>query len=85
LTRFRSEDIVHRGGWTTAQPGDRVMTTEKEIRALIRAVRAEMRELGVRRSSCFNGGHTPVSYRLNAEMYRLECALKDVKGMGQVG
>jgi hypothetical protein len=50
-----------------------------EIRRQIREVRAEMKAKGIKRSSCFNGGHSPDSYRLNAEMFRLESALRDAK------
>jgi hypothetical protein len=50
-----------------------------EIRKEIRQVRAEMREKGIRRSSCFNGGHSPESYRLNARMLELETKLKTAK------
>lgn len=49
---------------------------EKELRAEIRRVRAEMKEKKIRRISCFNGGHTPESYRLNALMFKLETELK---------
>ena len=52
------------------------MRTIQEIRAEIRDTRAEMKALGVRRISCFNGGHTPESYRLNARMFALETELK---------
>lgn len=53
--------------------------TEKEIRKAIRDTRAEMKSRGIRRISCFNGGHSPESYRLNAEMFRLETILSDIK------
>ena len=48
---------------------------EKEIRAALRAVRKDMRDRGIRKSSCFNGGHTPESYRCNAELFRLTTLL----------
>lgn len=50
--------------------------TVKEIRAAVRETRREMRESGIRRRSCFNGGHSPESYRLNAKMFSLETQLK---------
>lgn len=43
-----------------------------QINESIRRVKAEMKEKGIKRVSCFNGGHTPESYRLNAELFRLE-------------
>ena len=48
----------------------------KECRALIREVKREMKEKGIRRSSCFNGGHSPESYRLNARLFELETILR---------
>lgn len=59
--------------------------TLEDLNAALRAVRAEMRAKGIRRLSCFNGGHSPDSYRLNAEMFRLETlkaqqARTDTKG-----
>lgn len=50
--------------------------TEKEIRAEIRAIRADMKARGIRRSSFMNGGHSPESYRLNARLFELETLLK---------
>ena len=40
--------------------------SDAELFRLIRETRAEMKSLGIRRSSVFNGGHSPESYRLNA-------------------
>lgn len=51
----------------------------KELRRQLREIKAEMKATGVRRTSCFNGGHSPVSYRLNAECFRLECLIKEAK------
>ena len=50
--------------------------TLKEINAAIRELRAEMKAAGVKRSSFMNGGHSPQSYRMNAEMFRLESLKK---------
>lgn len=50
-----------------------------EIRQAIREVRAEMKSKGIKRSSCFNGGHSAESYRLNARMFELETRLKAAK------
>lgn len=44
----------------------------------IKAVRAEMKAAGVKRSSFMNGGHSPESYRLNARMFELETVVKRV-------
>jgi hypothetical protein len=55
------------------------MPTEKETRAAIRETRREMKEAGIRRISCFNGGHSSLSYALNARMFKLETQLADIK------
>lgn len=49
--------------------------TSKEIRAEIRATRAEMRECGIRTVSCFNGGLDNATYRANFRLYRLKVEL----------
>ena len=54
------------------------MTTQ-EIRAEIREIRAAMKAAGIKRFSCFNGGQSPESYRYNARLYALECALAKAK------
>lgn len=55
------------------------MTLQEQIRE----TRREMREKGIRRMSCFNGGHSPESYRLNARMFELETKLKSQKTSAQ--
>ena len=47
----------------------------KELKAEIRATRAEMRERGIKRVSCFNGGLDSETYRLNARMFALQTEL----------
>jgi hypothetical protein len=51
----------------------------KELRAEIRKTRAEMKERGIKRTSCFNrvDGDT---YRYNATMFQLETRLKSLVG-----
>lgn len=51
----------------------------KKLRAEIRRTKAEMKERGIKRSSCFNrlDGDT---YRLNAMMFQLESRLKSLVG-----
>ena len=51
----------------------------KELRAEIRKTRAEMKERGIKRTSCFNrvDGDT---YRFNATMFQLETRLKSLLG-----
>jgi len=44
----------------------------KAMKAQLREVKREMREKGIKRKSCFNGGHSAESYRLNAECFRLK-------------
>ena len=49
----------------------------KEVRAEVRKTRAEMKERGIKRTSCFNrvDGDT---YRLNAAMFQMETRLKSL-------
>lgn len=51
--------------------------TAKEIRAEIRAVKAEMKERGIKTVSCFNGGLDDGTYRANSQLFRLKLALED--------
>jgi hypothetical protein len=51
----------------------------KHIRAELRELRQSMKERGIKRCSCFNGGHSPESYRANAKCYELESMLKMAK------
>lgn len=50
--------------------------TSKEIRAEIRATKAEMRERGIKVVSCFNGGLDDGTYRANSQLYRLKVNLE---------
>ena len=54
------------------------MTERQDLYQQRREVLAEMKRKGIRRISCMNGGHSPDSYRLNAEMFRLETQLKRI-------
>ena len=47
----------------------------KEIRAELRELRAQMKSMGIRRSSFMNGGHSPASYSMNARAFALESEL----------
>lgn len=60
------------GGMTAALM---VSMTEKEIKAEIRATKREMKQRGVRKVSCFNGGLTPDESRYNTELFRLNSLL----------
>ena len=51
--------------------------TAKAIRTEIRAIKAEMRERGIRTVSCFNGGLDDGTYRANSALFRLKLALED--------
>jgi hypothetical protein len=51
------------------------MRTTKEIREQLRAVRADMKRLGIKRTSCFNGGMDRQTQRFNEKCFALECAL----------
>ncbi len=55
------------------------MKTVKEVRAEIRETKREMKEKGIKRSSCFNGGHSPESYRLNSLMFKLSVELTEAQ------
>ncbi len=57
----------------------------KELRAALRTVRTTMKAEGIRRSSCFNGGHSARSYALNAELFRLATLLKAEQRKEQAG
>ena len=59
------------------------MRTAKEIRADIRETKREMKHLGIKRSSCFNGGHSPDSYRFNARLYALSSELEKAQAKGE--
>jgi hypothetical protein len=51
----------------------------KELRAEIRKTRAEMKERGIKRTSCFNRVDCD-TYRYNATMFQLETRLKSLVG-----
>jgi hypothetical protein len=51
----------------------------KELQAEIKSTRAEMRERGIKRTSCFNRVDGD-SYRFNATMFELETRLKSLLG-----
>ena len=55
------------------------MDTVKELKAAIRELRKEMKADGVKRISCFNGGHSPLSYSYNKRMFELETRLEMAK------
>lgn len=48
----------------------------KAIREEIRKIKAVMKQRGIRRMSCFNGGHTNESYDFNARLFKLESYLR---------
>jgi hypothetical protein len=48
----------------------------KTIRRQIRELRAEMRASGIKKTSCFNGGIDERTYRFNARLFELKCALE---------
>jgi hypothetical protein len=51
--------------------------TAREIRAEIRNTRREMKQAGIKRISCFNGGLSQAEYRCNARLYQLGVDLSD--------
>ena len=60
------------------------MTQVQQIRQEIRETRAEMKAMGIKRSSFMNGSHSADSYRLNAHMFALETKLGDAKREAEV-
>ena len=50
---------------------------EKAIRAEIRELRAYMKENGIRRTSCFNGGLSQEEWRCNSRLFALTVKLQD--------
>ena len=56
--------------------------TVQEIRKEIRATKAEMKDRGIKVVSCFNGGLDDGTYRANAQLFRLNLALKDAVKTG---
>lgn len=48
----------------------------KELYAQLRLLRKEMKAKGIRRISFMNGGHSPESYRLNVECFKIESQIK---------
>ena len=50
-----------------------------DIRADLAETRREMRKNRIRRTSCFNGGLDPVTYRYNARMFELNVELNKAK------
>jgi hypothetical protein len=57
----------------------------KAIRKEMREVKAEMKANNIKRRSCFNGGHAPLSYSLNSRLFVLKCQLEkaEVKALVQ--
>ena len=49
----------------------------KSIRAKIRETRKEMKEQGIKRTSCFNGGLSRIEWQYNARMFELETNLNE--------
>lgn len=50
----------------------------KAIKKEIREVKAEMKANGIKRLSCFNGGHSPLSYSLNSQLFSLNAKLNQL-------
>lgn len=55
------------------------MADAKEIAKQLRALRAEMRASGIKKTSCFNGGMDRETYRYNARRFELETNLAEAK------
>ena len=55
------------------------MRNIKEIRSDLKQVRQQMCHLGIKRTSCFNGGMTRDAQRFNEKMFALETELKDAR------
>lgn len=48
----------------------------KRIRAEIRDTRRVMKDVGIRRISCFNGGLSSAEYAYNSRLFHLSCELE---------
>ena len=51
-------------------------TATKTIKAAIRETTKEMRAMGVKRTSCFNGGLDRLTYSFNARLFQLKVDLE---------
>ncbi len=51
--------------------------TSKEIKREIRETKREMKDAGVRRISCFNGGLSAAEYSYNNRLFQLSVQLSD--------
>ena len=58
--------------------------TVKEIAREIRELRKEMRENGIRVTSCFNGGLSGAEYAANARLFALTTEKKDAEKRAMV-
>lgn len=55
------------------------MATPKEIRASIRDLKRDMKERGIRRTSCMNGGLDRETWRCNARLFQLSLDLENAE------
>lgn len=51
----------------------------KAIRADLKTLRADMKLLGIKRTSCFNGGMSREAQRYNERMFALETEMQSAK------
>ena len=50
--------------------------TRKELQAQIKQLKREMKEYGIKRTSCFNGGLDLRTYQYNSRLFILKCQLE---------
>lgn len=59
----------------TNQSPESILRHAELVREL-RDMKAEMKRKGIRKTSCFNGGHSPESYRLNARIFAINAEIQ---------
>lgn len=52
------------------------MSDLAQLKKELRETRREMKEKGIRKTSCFNGGLSPDEYRLNARLFELKTKIE---------
>jgi hypothetical protein len=75
-TRFGMSDDCQITVGGILKPTPKVSPERRVIQSAIRTLKAEMRERGVRRISCFNGGLTDLERRYNTEFFNLNTQLE---------
>lgn len=56
--------------------------TAKELKQELLETKREMRRLGIRQTSCFNGGLSQAEYRCNSRLFELKVLLSKSQKQG---